>query len=65
MPNKRSRVRILPPKRDPETGEYVVEVKVDGRRCELRCYYTDDKHDAQGTYLAMMAEAEQAGENCE
>lgn len=52
------RVVVLPPKRKASTGEYVVRVLLDGKRCEERCYYTDDKGDARATWAAMVAEAD-------
>lgn len=51
--------RILKPKFDRDTEEYVVRVLVDGKLDEAKTYYTDDKVDANGTYLAMVAEVAQ------
>jgi hypothetical protein len=34
-------------------NEFVVKWMVNGKRDENKCYYTDDKQDAQDTYLAM------------
>lgn len=44
--------------RKPETNEWVVVVTVDGKRVEERCYYTDDKQDANDTRDAMQIEQE-------
>lgn len=44
---------VCPPKRKPETDEWMVRCKVDGKVDENKTYYTDDKADAWSTYRAM------------
>lgn len=43
-------------KRKASTEEWVVVVYLNGRRCEERCYYTDDRQDAVDTMRAMQAD---------
>ena len=38
-------------------GEYCVRWIQDGKRIESKCYYTDDKEDAEGTLRHMQGEA--------
>lgn len=42
--------------RKSSTGEYVVVVKVNGKRDEARCYYTNNLQDARNTMFHMQEE---------
>ena len=49
--------------RVPETGEYKVVWKQNGRVVESKCYYTDDLEDARDTFVAILIEAQRHGYN--
>ncbi len=51
-------VVICKPKRDADSGDWVVRVLVNGKHSEARTYYTSDRDDAHATFRAMVAEVE-------
>ena len=50
--------RIGKPRKNYQTGEWIVPWLVNGRRNEDRTYYTDDRKDAEDTSRLMQAQAE-------
>lgn len=52
---------VLRVMRRPSTGEWVVRWTQGAMRIEARCYYTDDRDDAESTARAMAREARAHG----
>jgi len=45
------------------TGEYIVEVRINGIRNESRDYFTDELDDAQATCVILCEDARKRGED--
>lgn len=48
-------VQTIALERKRSTGEWVVVVRIDGKRIEAQCYYTTDLEDAKATLSAILS----------